>query len=688
MAKEFISEIANIDFARNRAPVIPEGRFTAVNNTVAIAHHSGESYKTDLSLSADFQMAGRDVRVLDFNGYTSFAGYNKKFINEHGDFDFMSALEEFSRVSIERGVVKSDTYQVLSRHTQADSHEAFLFNMLISWGKARLYLDSNGKDYKFVVVTSPYRDSHCVHPLDAGEDDHRYEIELKLPVSEDILSAFEWERRNKDNYWNKPFVLHYNGSHPNQEEFYLAHTMGRQKSSSLHFDIDIERPAFKGMLLDAVNCRHQGLPDDFSDIPWEDADIIWTWIMDYVRLNRLEQAFAACLETFGAVAVQPQWSTLEGCMWQKATISIVLARFSPTRGRVRTVMSGDPYTPFATASEFILREAVAPTQFLTASGVTNYYMWYGLYTLLHNEARQRSVWNTVFTSVSEELQVLYTPMMRAACISVITGREYSTCMNDGCSMYIDMQNMVNYKEIHALKRLDNTLPPTVKLDAIYAPVSGALVLGTMSGDFEVVQHLKAIYQTEPGSIYGKAYELDELLKIATIYRLFGYDLTVRDNVTGVDKNTWAAVRECIPEPASIEFDPTKITSWSIVGAHQRPGRSAPLPHPAVALTTGLRIQIQTPSISINRWQQRTEPLRPSVMMTKRKGAVEFKVKASMQFNPVTFTARPQKSVQEKDFRSEHGPAPPMKPEGSKITLTQTEDARGMDVGPSDVLPAE
>jgi len=428
MNKQFIKDTLNVDFARNYRPVIKDGRFTMVNNTIVTASQSGANYRADLSLSTDFQYAGREKQTYVNDGYTDYSGFNKKYISEDGVFDPMAALSEFSRVHAEKRIVKEDTFAVLGRQIQTDSHEAFILNMLITWLKARLYKDNQCTDEILKVKTQPYRDAHVVVALDQAAEEHEHEIELGFPVDPEELVGAMWVLRARDNYWARPFVSHYSAGAPSQAQFYLSHVMGRKVTTALNFDVELPGLDTRELLLDEVNGSNE-LPADFSEIPWTQPDIIWSWVMDYIKLNRLEQAFAAALETLGALSAQPMPSSMEATQWQKCKLTVVVAAFSPTRARIRSVLEGDPYKPFAAAEEFLIHEVSTMNHFLTACAITNYYMWYGLYTLLHNEARQRSDWRTVFTSVADELHVLYTPVMRAACISVITGREYSSCMS-------------------------------------------------------------------------------------------------------------------------------------------------------------------------------------------------------------------------------------------------------------------
>ncbi|QGA70770.1 capsid protein [Trichoderma koningiopsis totivirus 1] len=663
---EFIKDSINLSFSQNRDPIIKEGRFTAVNDSIVFVAHHGQKFQADLSLSTDFQIAGRTKYVRHLGTHTDYSGFNRKFITDSGAYDPVSALEEFSKTNTDRAMLKPDALGFIHKHSQADSHEAFLYNMLISWYKAKLYVDNNGEDDIFKVRTSPYRDSHCIIPLDQAFQDHEYEIEVGYPVGIDRMQSASWALRIRENYWTRPYVLHYNASTLPQETFYLVHTLGRTEVSALNFDVTIPSLDTRDLLLDPIN-GNTFLPDDFEQIPWTQPDVLWQWIIDYVRLNRLEQPFAAAFETFGAMTYHPLPSTAEACSWNKAQLVVTLGKFSPTRARNRANMEGEPYKPYALADEFMVNEVESPAKFITSSALCNYYMWYGIYTLIHNEARSRSAWRTAFTSVSEELQVLTSAAARAAAISAVTGREFSSCMTDGCAMLVDLSVMGSYTQINNVRDLQSAELRPIPINAVYAPVSGSLVLGTMVNDFETTSHLTSNYTLDMKHAHTPSPELTQLAKAATIYRLFGHDLAITNLVTGVQFETWAAVRECIPDVSFIDFDPMQPKHYRIDASVSREGRSHILPPPHVLLADNTAsVMIQKPTVTLSNWRQRKIPLRPSLVFSRKKKAVVFRVNAPIKYNFSQFTARAVPVQELSGFRKVTDTVPPRNPEPIRV----------------------
>lgn len=650
MSSAFVSANTSVNFTQDYRPRIAEGRFTLVNNTLITVTKDGRHYESDLSLAADFSVTGANKRMQSLPGYSDYSGINRQFMSVEGVFDTGAALAEFARSGIEKRLIKEDTISILTRQTKADSHEAFLMNMLISWLKADTYRNCNGKEMEFKVRACGYESSHAKFNYTGIEKDSFIECELGPPVGSDSM-RIDWALRTSQNYWDRPYVLHYNASGEGQEKFYLMHTLGRDRTDNLNFEININGIDTSLLALDPLNGDGK-LPADIDNIPWDKADILWEWIMDYVHLNRLQQQFAAAFEVLGAIAYQPQWSSLEACVWQKAQIVVVLAEFSPTRARIRGSLEGEPFIPSAMSQEFSLREGKAPNTYLMSSALMNYYMWYGYYTLIHNEAASRVEWATAFTSVARDLHVLKTPLGRAAAVSAISGKEVDTCMSHGCGMYIDTSLMSKAKTIGPVTALDESVSELTQIDAIYAPVSGCLGLGTMTSEYETTLHLTGMSSLPNGGSRGAMMEPKEVLQVATVYRLFGYDCDVTNSHTGEYAKPWAPARDCIIEGASICGLEGSRKHFDVEYAERRRGRSNVIPQPLELLEGSAAIvQIQRPAIRMSDYGERVRPARPFIQIRRSKVETKFYIKSAFSYAPDVFRARGIKMDKKAGFGS-------------------------------------
>jgi hypothetical protein len=273
----------------------------------------------------------------------------------------------------------------------------------------------------------------------------------------------------------------------------------------------------------------------------------------------------------------------------------------------------------------------------------------------------------VFQSLEDELQVLITPLMRAATVSTVTGKEYASCMNYGCSMYIDTADMTFNRTITGIRSPDNSLGESINIAHMYAPVSGSLVLGTAAGDYECLQHLKAVQHIDNYDPETTKVSLDNSLQLINAYRLFGYDVVMREEDDGTEIIPWAAAKECVIEPSSIEFSTTTSRRYKIVESVARPGRNHVLPNVIHALRSGqITLTIQAPTIKLAVWQYRTRETPAFVRTTKIRKPARFLIKSPLTYNPVTFTARPISKVSRQGFRQETLVVPAQKPEGIAV----------------------
>jgi hypothetical protein len=234
-------------------------------------------------------------------------------------------------------------------------------------------------------------------------------------------------------------------------------------------------------------------------------------------------------------------------------------------------------------------------------------------------------------------------------------------------MYLNISRVGEVMYIDVAHSPDGTVPPKVSVDAIFAPVSGNLILGTLAGEFETTQHLKAVQVIKQCDPDTTIFELAEALQIANLYRLFGHDIAFMNATNGEIIEPWSAVRECIIEPASLEFSVFKLVRLVAHSSRPREGRTHVLPFVKNLLMQGdTTITIQRPTIMLNHWQHRTMELRPQMNRRKKIPEMRFLVKSPLMFNPTTFKARAVGLRSKQGFRVVQTEVPAMKPEGETI----------------------
>jgi hypothetical protein len=389
------------------------------------------------------------------------------------------AVSDLARVGAERRIFKEDTLALISKNLRNDSHEAFIMNMLQSWMRAYLYeqnayqrsgdmprlasleeseiigpdgtrsrvVSATGEPV-LIVKSSGYSDNHVQMPGPFGMDVHEHEIILGPPVNEmeygHVASAV---MRNKDNYWSRPYVLHYNAATAAQETFYLLHTLGRTQVSALNTDFALPGIDPSQLLLDPVNAASD-VRIDPDAVPWHKPDILYMWALEYATMNRVEHAFTAAMEVLSYAAAQPVYAGAEAQAWNSCALVFRIPRFSPTRAVVRTALHGEPYLPTGMPHEVLMRDETAPHQFTTGT-LLNYLAMYGLYCVVANEARAYDNWRDVFVTTTGDLSVLRDAAALPLLVSAVTGQEVPTCMMDGCSVSYDMTAMATVTQLLA-----------------------------------------------------------------------------------------------------------------------------------------------------------------------------------------------------------------------------------------------
>jgi hypothetical protein len=323
------------------------------------------------------------------------------------------------------------------------------------------------------------------------------------------------------------------------------------------------------------------------------------------------------------------------------------------------------------AYEFIIDNASAPETYLQAAAMLNYYMWYGLYAIILDEAQSRSDWRTVFGSVGGDLQILSTHHARAAAISAITGHEFATMMNYGCGMYVDVSLVGLIKEIRVDVNKDTALPPVLPIDTIFAPVMGGLILGAVSGPYDALQHLTGLQKLEKYNMRDQSIPNVEMHKIVNTYRLFGHDVEIENKLTQDRKTPWATAHECIIEGASVYKCGWSPPVWMPYDSRAREGRSFAMPHVENMVTdTGWCLTIQKPVIRVTEWMKRKITVKPYRSYTKPPVRNTFKILAPYQATPYRVAYKKPPAIKpELGFRRLIEEITPANPERSVVQPT-------------------
>jgi len=634
MLSEYINSFAKLGVGAAFEPKFGDGRFTMVNRTRAIMGLGDMKYSVGLRLASHFQFTGAKFAITRPVPRSNFYGYNKKYIDEDGVYDPLRAIDEYSRTVPGMRLNKEDLRALASTDNIVDSQEAYIYNMLVSWLKARLYVDMKGKDGKVSISKSDFMDSHIGYSMTGDYGDKDYIITLGPPAGEDD-TPYKMEYRDSANFWSRPYVMKYSSNSVEQVSFYMAHVLGSAGTSGLSADIPIDPLSFDELLLDPIGMAPSGVLKLFGEY-WQRPNVIWLWIMDYVRLNRVEQEFASALELLGAIATQPLPSYHESILWSKAITVVNLSRFSPTRARVPTNLGGEPNVHDLNASTFTFDEGKAPSNFITVSSILTYAFWVGIYGMVSNYSEDCKSWDDVFASSDAELGILNTIEARAAMISLVTGKETMSCFTTNCHLTYDLSAMYGIKRLVVDKVYDDEHPGYLLFDTVPEYVSGSLLLGAVSSDYPILQHLapKQSFQVNRQGLV----EATTAAKIANAYRLFGHEVQIEHFRSGELYPVYANAEDSVIAVYELfartrTFDLMRVTS-----SHAREGRHVDIPDAIHLDTYGeCHIVIDMPVIDVCAWKQRQLVHRPTTMVDSRRVPTTFRVGSTSGFEKSRFS---------------------------------------------------
>jgi hypothetical protein len=680
MITEYLNSFVKLGIGRAFEPRFGDGRFTMVNKTEVRVGMGDQRYSCALELSSDFQITGWKYGASSPEPKTYFYGYNKRYIDESGVYDPLRAIDEYSRTVPGLRLRKEDLVALATTDNLVDSQESFIYNMLVSWFKARIYKDMGGKNGKVSVGQSAYKDSHVGIGIAGSYADRTIEIELGSPVAYDD-EEITYVQRTAENYWSLPYVLRYTSTNISQVSFYIIHVLGRSGQSGLACDIPIPGLELKNVLLDPVGSV---ATNSFSEeaVPWDQPERLWLYIMDYVRLNRLEQAFSAALELLGAVCSQPMPSYQESALWNNMVTTINLSRFSPTRARVPANLIGEPYSHDTTAIEFVMEETRSPANFLTVSAVLNYTAWVGIFGLFSNYAEDCSQWRNAFCAMSDELAVLNTVDARAALVSLVTGKELVTCFNANCYLSYDTSPMANVVSLEADEVFEPGYDPIIRFDTVPAYVSGSLIIGSVATNIKGLAHLQPD-QSFAVDRYGSC-SPGEAIILANTYRMFGHEARLEHPQSGEVFPIYANTADATVASYELlartrEFDRIRVSD-----SVRRKGRSSELPSASLLYQVGrCTVRYLIPTLGVAAWRKRTMVHRPNTMITSRREPVIFRVNNMAEFSSSRFTVRNKSGIRRQDFHEARVEPAPARPVGTSALAPITSLALGVHEEPAD-----
>jgi hypothetical protein len=666
---QFIRDLVDFIYQRAYEPKFIGGRFAVLNKLMVTVSNRIGTFHSNVESLVNFQVTGYKTQVFQHDTTTNYTGYNKKYMRDDGTFDPLMAFEDYSKNPMGKKLTKEESQSIIKSLITEDSHEEFIYNMLVSWYKAKLYKDSGSKDKILKITQSGFEDTH-VKLNYFGEENAVHEIPLEEPYSSPVEATIAW--RTFSNYWDYPYVLKYTAGSVQQSAFYYAHLFGRLGQSALNVDIPLVGIDTALLVLDPVGGEQHSVAS-FDLIPWDKPEILWQWTMDYVRLNRVEHAFAAAFEMLGSLSSQPMQTYHESIVWEDLRTEVVLAKFQPTRAKIRTNLEGEPYSESNEADEFLVNTASHPQQFLMDCAIYNYMFWTGLPALVHAASLDYGDWYDVFQGGHQYLSILQTPHAKAAVVSTLFDKDIPTNANSSAYIAYHLSDMDPRKA--RLKVKEPGYPEVLELKSVVPFVSGALLAGTVSSSLPLTHHLR---QDNPVEFHKGGYtDETSALTLANAYRLFGYDVDVARAKQATIFSCYANVKDWFLAPQDFYSETLVDDRLSLVNVRIRQHKQDILPNYNSFRAAGVTVvSFSVPSLEAVFFDQRTRPLVTRLMLEPRSTKVEFKVKAGMAFLRQAIQVRPVARGSMPDFQVVRTKSAPQNPVAADRATTHIEIAAG------------
>jgi hypothetical protein len=170
-------------------------------------------------------------------------------------------------------------------------------------------------------------------------------------------------------------------------------------------------------------------------------------------------------------------------------------------------------------------------------------------------------------------------------------------------------------------------------------------------------------------------------QLATVYRLFGQEVIVREEKKGVAFTPYANAKECVPAIASFLARTNHRERHVIVDVRARLGRHEYLPSPAILHQLGKwTVTVTTPVLEAVTWQDKRKPLMATMSLPGRGKDVVFKVRAGTSYSQHVMRLskpRPTNRVEE-DFQQAHPDLAPLRPVASEIATTALRDTEAVE----------
>jgi len=174
--------------------------------------------------------------------------------------------------------------------------------------------------------------------------------------------------------------------------------------------------------------------------------------------------------------------------------------------------------------------------------------------------------------------------------------------------------------------------------------------------------------------YGTA-SVPDAIKIASLYRLFGHEVTLSHEKSGEIFPVYANVSDSVVASYELLARTRPFDMIRVSESASRSGRHDLIPSSGSLFQYGeCHVTIEMPRIDISSWKCRSGVFRPTTIISSRRKAVEFKVSNMTEFTQTKFVVKSKANVMRQDFYDEQVQPTPAVPVATGVAVNIQEAA--------------
>nr|UYL95670.1 MAG: capsid protein [Daqing Totiv tick virus 1] len=566
-------------------------------------HTNGSNYIENIKIenSVTFSLTGLNKYTIHTDmPINKMYGYNKKFLNDQGKLKEDFNLNEMIRtVHLDKNYTSTDFSVTLSRLELDDCQIGLIYNMLCTWfckyitersgdgvvsanNGVHMVDVTGGATARYPSIRVPcklygYSDSHCWVPARNSlhlEEDYVY---VHKPPVLKIMDKLYIEPRTSKNYFSYGQFIKLPKIPLSGIRFILSHIGEQEGDKNLNFILPTKlKKDLNGFYTILVMCEPSMMSEVCKvtsllvDNYISESETLFKWILSYCEINRLNMEFITCLDLLLKLAMWPNASSMESCLWQQNLGYIVtMPLISINRAMFPIMLEGDAYYEnyeMSISQNYTYHSIECA---IVANMFFNYCYLFGTH-MCHTMEAVRHMYE--FKTFSEQLELLrrsHTSNLIETAVYMCTGiKDIPICFRALAisTTFGEIVNGYNLTVYFRSERKDPKLTSpveTVKREITINPmsnaISGCLLDGILHHAEHIYNHYSAVMTLRGGmDLPGERLEPEEILAMSQIQRYLNNNLiwTYSDVApeSTVRNTTWSPAHEWLVDTGSVLKD--------------------------------------------------------------------------------------------------------------------------------------